>query len=187
LYEAEVTEAVIVTNPGVDRTVSTEGRKPDRVVYLNPKMLKAIYADVGHSFETLALQASIKEKDQSTARIYGRIAVACSAISEKVSDILSYPRPRGLDVAHRSSDKLSQLTKRELEVLWVVSQGKTNAQTSQILGVTEQTIKYHLGNIYPKLEVSNRTEASRVAFNEGIQDIDFTNIRGPNRDDFENV
>jgi DNA-binding NarL/FixJ family response regulator len=55
------------------------------------------------------------------------------------------------------------LTRRELEILRLVAEGRSNAQVGKMLWVTEQTVKFHLSNIYRKLDVSNRTEASRWA------------------------
>jgi two-component system response regulator DevR len=57
----------------------------------------------------------------------------------------------------------SMLTRRELEILQLVGEGRSNAQVGRMLWVTEQTVKFHLSNIYRKLDVSNRTEASRWA------------------------
>jgi DNA-binding NarL/FixJ family response regulator len=55
------------------------------------------------------------------------------------------------------------LTVREAEVLLWVAQGKSNADVSTILGCSEKTVKQHLGNIFEKLGVENRTSASLVA------------------------
>jgi DNA-binding NarL/FixJ family response regulator len=60
------------------------------------------------------------------------------------------------------------LTKRELEILRLVAEGHSNAQLAQMLWVTEQTVKFHLSNIYRKLKVSNRTEASSWAHRHGL-------------------
>jgi two-component system NarL family response regulator len=60
------------------------------------------------------------------------------------------------------------LTRRELEILELVAEGYSNAQLAKMLWVTEQTVKFHLGNIYRKLGVSNRTEASRWAQRHGL-------------------
>jgi DNA-binding NarL/FixJ family response regulator len=60
------------------------------------------------------------------------------------------------------------LTRRELEILRLVAEGHSNAQLARTLWVTEQTIKFHLSNIYRKLEVANRTEASRWAQLHGV-------------------
>jgi DNA-binding NarL/FixJ family response regulator len=60
------------------------------------------------------------------------------------------------------------LTKRELEILRLVAEGLSNAELAKLLWVTEQTVKFHLSNIYRKLNVSNRTEASRWAQLHGL-------------------
>jgi DNA-binding NarL/FixJ family response regulator len=62
----------------------------------------------------------------------------------------------------------SELTPRELEILRLVAEGSSNVQVAQKLWVTEQTVKFHLSNIYRKLGVSNRTEASRYAQLHGL-------------------
>jgi DNA-binding NarL/FixJ family response regulator len=74
---------------------------------------------------------------------------------------------------HRESAPLpvaepSPLTARELEILRAVAEGHTNARIGRLLWVTEQTVKFHLSNIYRKLGVSNRTEASRYALVNGM-------------------
>jgi DNA-binding NarL/FixJ family response regulator len=60
------------------------------------------------------------------------------------------------------------LTRRELEILRLVAEGHSNAQLARMLWVTEQTVKFHLSNIYRKLDVANRTEASRWAQRNGL-------------------
>jgi DNA-binding NarL/FixJ family response regulator len=60
------------------------------------------------------------------------------------------------------------LTRREIEILKLVAEGHSNAQLARMLWVTEQTVKFHLSNIYRKLDVANRTEASRWAQRNGL-------------------
>jgi DNA-binding NarL/FixJ family response regulator len=66
------------------------------------------------------------------------------------------------------SEEAGSLTPRELEILCLVAEGHTNAQLARLLWVTEQTVKFHLSNIYRKLNVANRTEASRWAQRQGL-------------------
>jgi DNA-binding NarL/FixJ family response regulator len=63
----------------------------------------------------------------------------------------------------RQSDRLGGLTRREAEILELVSKGYSNAQLATMLWVTEQTVKFHLSNIYRKLGVANRTQAAHFA------------------------
>ena len=63
------------------------------------------------------------------------------------------------------------LTARELEILRLVASGASNAAIGRELWVTEQTVKFHLSNVYRKLGVANRTEASHYAHVNGVADL----------------
>jgi DNA-binding NarL/FixJ family response regulator len=60
------------------------------------------------------------------------------------------------------------LTERELTMLKALARGLSNHAISREFWVTEQTVKFHLSNIYRKLGVANRTEAARFAFERGL-------------------
>jgi DNA-binding CsgD family transcriptional regulator len=75
------------------------------------------------------------------------------------------PTPAGAPVR---VERPGGLTRRELEILRLVAEGHSNAQLARMLWVTEQTVKFHLSNIYRKLDVANRTEASRWAQRNGL-------------------
>jgi len=60
------------------------------------------------------------------------------------------------------------LTSRELEVLQLVASGLANNEIAQTLRVTRQTVKFHLSNVYRKLNVDNRTKASHYAHQNGM-------------------
>jgi DNA-binding NarL/FixJ family response regulator len=57
-------------------------------------------------------------------------------------------------------------SRREIDVLDLVSRGMTNTQVAEQLGLTVHAIKFHLAHIYRKLGVANRTEAA-VAYMVG--------------------
>jgi len=65
-------------------------------------------------------------------------------------------------------DEMVTLTRREREILALVAEGHSNGELARMLWVTEQTVKFHLSNIYRKLDVANRTEASRWAHRHGL-------------------
>jgi DNA-binding NarL/FixJ family response regulator len=62
------------------------------------------------------------------------------------------------------------LTARELEILRLVAAGASNGRIARTLWVAEQTVKYHLSNIYRKLGVANRTQASHYAHTHRLLD-----------------
>ena len=63
---------------------------------------------------------------------------------------------------------VATLTPREITMLKAVARGLSNDAISREFWVTEQTVKFHLTNIYRKLGVSNRTEATRFAYENGL-------------------
>lgn len=65
----------------------------------------------------------------------------------------------------------SQLTGRELDVLNILAEGKTNKEIAAELVITVRTVKFHVSSILRKLEAGNRTEAVRTAAERGIIDM----------------
>jgi len=62
----------------------------------------------------------------------------------------------------------SVLTQREADILRALADGLSNKQIARQFWLSEQTIKFHLTNIYRKLEVGSRTEAVRHAYEHGL-------------------
>jgi len=71
------------------------------------------------------------------------------------------------DVNGQAGDGLG-LTEREMSMLKALARGLSNQAISKEFWVTEQTVKFHLSNIYRKLGVANRTEAARFAYERGL-------------------
>jgi DNA-binding NarL/FixJ family response regulator len=61
-----------------------------------------------------------------------------------------------------------QLTPRELSSLRLLADGKANKEIAQELGISERTVKTHLGHLFEKLGVTSRTEAVKVANRRGL-------------------
>jgi DNA-binding NarL/FixJ family response regulator len=94
-----------------------------------------------------------------------------SAASSPAGDVIILPRtlrnPAGDD----------GLSRRELEVLLMVARGMSNQQIAVSLHLSEATIKRHLANIYPRIGVSSRGEAVRMALSkEWIRLRDITDV-----------
>lgn len=73
-------------------------------------------------------------------------------------------------VSHQASQSadMNSLTPRELEVLRLLAQGKSNKQIAAELVITERTTKFHVSSIFSKLEATNRTEAVKIAVQRGL-------------------
>jgi DNA-binding NarL/FixJ family response regulator len=93
-----------------------------------------------------------------------------SAIRQAFAHSVYLPgsRTAAAQTSHAPTEDLPDLTRRELEILQLVAEGHSNTQLAKMLWVTEQTVKFHLSNVYRKLDVANRTEASRWAQLHGL-------------------
>jgi DNA-binding NarL/FixJ family response regulator len=74
----------------------------------------------------------------------------------------------GLPDQSDSAARAAGLTDRESAILSALARGLSNEAIGKELFVAEQTVKYHLTNIYRKLGVANRTEAARLAYQNGL-------------------
>ena len=68
----------------------------------------------------------------------------------------------------KDKDKIEELTKRELEVLIEVANGKLNKEIANELKISERTVKNHISNIFKKIDVSDRTQAAVFAIKNDL-------------------
>jgi DNA-binding NarL/FixJ family response regulator len=131
------------------------------------------------------LRAIVLSSHQVTSAIDGALAAGAAAYVVKTAhpdDVASAvrqafdhsvflpgsPAPASAASQGARPERPGGLTRREVEILRLVAEGHSNAQLASMLWVTEQTVKFHLSNIYRKLDVTNRTEASRWAQLNGL-------------------
>lgn len=83
-------------------------------------------------------------------------------------------RPLPPDVVAKLEERAASptLTSREVEVMRLVAAGRRDKEIAVALGISSQTVRVHVKNIYAKLGVSDRTEAMSVAIRRGIVHID---------------
>jgi len=77
-------------------------------------------------------------------------------VSRKVAAKLS-------QIIQKDQDGVADLTRRELEVLKLVVEAKTNGEIGMLLGISEKTVEKHLDTIFRKLGVASRVEAAVLA------------------------
>jgi DNA-binding NarL/FixJ family response regulator len=131
----------------------------------------------GRYGKTAVVVLSEKRDGGAVATALAEGAVACVLKSGNPDDLVTAVRQarrrsiyfpgRGEPAAPVPGDSY-QLTARELEILRLVADGSSNTEVARKLWVTEQTVKFHLSNVYRKLGVANRTEASRYAQLHGL-------------------
>ncbi len=125
------------------------------------------YHDTGHIDSALAAGASAYVV--KTAHPDDVASAVRQAFEHSVFTLDSAPGPAAPpDNASIRRERPGGLTRREFEILKLVAEGHSNAALARTLWVTEQTVKFHLSNIYRKLDVTNRTEASRWAQVNGL-------------------
>ncbi len=91
------------------------------------------------------------------------------SIARKVLSELAQPPKKPL-----SPDPL---TDREVEVLRLLAQGKSNRDIAEQLVITEMTVRTHVSNILSKLHLASRTQAALYALREGLASLD--DVPGP--------
>lgn len=69
----------------------------------------------------------------------------------------------------QSIDPFRELTAREVEVLRLLAQGKSNADIAEALVLSDKTVRNHVSAIFGKLHLENRVEAATFAQKHGIQ------------------
>src|SRR6266542_1263301 len=85
------------------------------------------------------------------------------AAAEPVTEAIGRAEKR-----HESAVEEKGLTERELAVLRALAEGQSNKEIARALWLAEQTVKFHLTNIYRKLDVRSRTEAVHWAYSNGV-------------------
>jgi NarL family two-component system response regulator LiaR len=88
-----------------------------------------------------------------------------------------------LNLLPKSPPTGQPLTEREIEVLRLVAQGKSNQQIADELVLSLGTVRAHLSNILSKLHLASRTQATLYALREGLASLQDTDLAKPEPDE----
>lgn len=107
---------------------------------------------------------------QAGARAYLLKDSLRDGLIEAIRAVYAGQRRIPAEVANRLAERMNrtELTARELEVLKLIAQGKSNKIIASDLSISEGTVKIHVNNILSKLGVSDRTHAATFALQRGI-------------------
>jgi DNA-binding NarL/FixJ family response regulator len=143
-----------------------------------------LFVDTSGGVEPDRLMRALR--DTCRMRAATAIVVACSRDDHAVRDcafaggavaVADRERPRDViasviaAAAACARDELARrptLTRREVEILRLLSDGRTCGEVARILWLTEQTVKYHLARVYKKLGVRTRADAIAWARRAGV-------------------
>jgi DNA-binding NarL/FixJ family response regulator len=186
LEVADGIEVVGEANSGQDAIQMVKALKPD-IVLLDIEMpdingIEVINQLVESSIPVKVLVLSSYDDREYISQMLS-MGASGYLIKDEVTDVI-VEAVRGVArgekgwVSRRVAERLSQmldnkgdnkdLTPRELDVLSLVSQGKTNAEIGLALGISDKTVEKHLDMIFRKMGVVSRVEAAVMAVREHI-------------------
>lgn len=143
-----------------------------REVRITQKNAKFLFLIKEETSELLAILGETKSVGivQNTSDVYELILALRS-----VSKGESYINPgtitslRAIPSDGRAfEDPLSEITQREKDVLYWLAKGMTNKEISKTLVLSEKTVKNHVSHILRKLDLTDRTKAAALAWQEGL-------------------
>jgi NarL family two-component system response regulator LiaR len=96
--------------------------------------------------------------------VYRGEAVLHPDIARKLMDQVAH------QISHPGDTQVEEITSRELDVVRLVAQGRSNHEIAQELVISEKTVKTHISNILSKLNLSDRTQLAIYAIKRGLVD-----------------
>lgn len=141
--------------------------------YQSKVIVLTTFDDDEYVFEALRLGASgylLKEiQPEELAKAIVKVHNGGTLMSPQITAKLvkEVNRYRAVD-AIAPNEILSRLTPREVEVLRHLAQGKDNQEIAAALQLAEGTVKNYISNIYEKLELKDRAQATRFAILRGL-------------------
>ena len=152
---------------GLDATRQIASRFPDiKVVMLTS------FADeelVMSAIRAGAVGYLLKEVGNEEVLRGIRAAAEGNSVMDATTTTRLFAQVRAFD-RKANEDAFRDLTERELTVLFVVSQGKTNAEIAQSLNLSEKTARNYVSTILEKLHLSNRIELATYAIRHNLSE-----------------
>lgn len=116
---------------------------------------------------TVYMQGSRNANDAKFEATRHSVHLMAAYLMERV-DSLPAAAPRRELVSDMKTGEVPSLSERELACLQHCASGKTNWEISRILGVSENTVRFHLKNVFRKLDVRSRSAAAVRASRLGL-------------------
>ena len=151
-----------------------------KFIEMETLILKSVlcYRCKDEQYKELMLTALQKAKVYHFVRLFADEGAAIYDILEEVApqgtyyqEVLEATKKQMLmymDYMQSEEEMAIQLTDQESDILRLLCRGKKNSEIAEIMSVTTYAVKYHLSNIYDKLQVNNRAAAINVAMEKGI-------------------
>ena len=121
----------------------------------------------GHAVAIAAVQAALGETDFAAAWAAGQALPVEAAVAAALDTLADAGQPPSSSEPSKSADG-PQLTRREREVLRLLTEGLTDRQIGDTLAISPRTVSVHVTNLLAKLGVETRTAAAAVAVRKGL-------------------
>ena len=100
--------------------------------------------------------------------VAGGDAVIAPSVTRRLLEVFAHRLPDGTSPPEPDRDVLAALTDRERQVFVELASGLTNAEIASVLGLSDATVKTHVGHILAKLALRDRVQAVILAYESGI-------------------
>ncbi len=137
---------IIILSPDTDDDFDASKLKANRI----------LLQEVSKELHRPLLKELLNNKNQLTEKMHCNAIHGCTCIES------TSPK------ATNKKQMNELLTKREIEILYEVKNGRTNREIAERLGISENTVKNHLRNIMEKLNIFNRVQAATYALENGL-------------------
>ena len=106
-------------------------------------------------------------KDSGSAELVHAIQTVMEGDSYIQPDMIPMLNSKMM-IRNKDKEKINELTKREMEVLVLVSEGMFNKEIADKLHISERTVKNHISSIFRKIDVADRTQATVFAIRNSL-------------------
>lgn len=137
-------------------------------------IILTIHEDKQYILETLKIGANgyiLKDSDaDSLIKGIRQVSMGKKYIQPSVEDLVKVS-PKFDDCHNEGIEKINLLTKREYEVLTLIAEGLNNKDIADKLYISEKTVKNHVSNIFKKLGLNDRVQATIFSYKNNIKTI----------------
>jgi DNA-binding NarL/FixJ family response regulator len=144
---------------GIETTAALRAQAPDARVLM---------------YTTFDGEEDVYRAVQAGARGYLLKSAPRDELLSALRSVASGERYLPPELARRLAERVAgpEISEREIEVLRLISDGKSNKEIGATLHIAEDTVKRHVSNILTKLGVSDRAQAATEAFRRGLLHLD---------------
>ncbi len=164
-WRAYVAAPVMVDGAAVGFLHGDRSAKRRPLAQLDADALEQFAAGFALVFERTVLRRRLRDQRRELRRISAWAEARTGELSDGAvglsAEPVEEPEPRDRSAETVTEDGVAtQLTAREIDVLRLMAEGRTNGDIARVLFLSEGTVKFHVKNILRKMQASNRGDAS---------------------------